>query len=118
MSACTACWARPIHAHGYCRVCEVRAKNAGLLHPERLGAQIPCACGCGTLLYERDPNGRARRFVRGHNPNKRRIEPRAALCACGCGTIIADRTRFAGGHRSYVVRFAFGHKGRPAGRAG
>jgi hypothetical protein len=29
--------------------------------------EIPCACGCGMTLINRDSKGRLRRYVRGHN---------------------------------------------------
>lgn len=39
----------------------------------------PCACGCGTLIDERDKQGRERRFVNGHaNRGKRLTEAEVA----------------------------------------
>ena len=34
--------------------------------------QIPCKCGCGTMIDETDKRGRRRSFVRGHSSRGRR----------------------------------------------
>ncbi|WP_027269385.1 hypothetical protein [Leptolyngbya sp. PCC 6406] len=60
---------------------------------------IPCACGCGTLIYQWGTDGRPRRFVRGHQlkgnaygqktyDHQVILEQAESLrppCNCGCG---------------------------------
>jgi hypothetical protein len=41
-------------------------------------ALIPCACGCGTLIPERDIYGRARRYVNHHARRRNRSSPEAS----------------------------------------
>lgn len=36
------------------------------------GDHVPCACGCGRLLLNRDPRGKPRRFLHGHNNHERK----------------------------------------------
>ena len=35
--------------------------------PGEPNPEVPCACGCGEILFRFDSSGRARRFVSGHN---------------------------------------------------
>lgn len=45
---------------------ETRAKiSAAKRKPRR---QVPCACGCGTMITTPDAYGRERKYVHGHNP--------------------------------------------------
>lgn len=37
---------------------------------KKIREQIGCACGCGTIIESIDSNGRARRYVEGHNRRK------------------------------------------------
>jgi hypothetical protein len=60
---------------------------------------VPCACGCGTLIYQYGTDGRVRRFARGHqfkgniygqksyclDDILRQAEPMRPFCQCGCG---------------------------------
>ena len=73
---------------------------------------ITCACGCGTMIFSRNPyTGRPRRYVNHHggralrSTKKRpRDDGRMVPCECGCGTLIKRI-----GAQSLPIRFAPGH---------
>ncbi|MDQ2830289.1 MAG: HNH endonuclease [Chloroflexota bacterium] len=45
-----------------CRVCHM-ARHGIVVEPKR---QVPCACGCGTLIWNKSREGQPRRYVNGH----------------------------------------------------
>jgi hypothetical protein len=67
-----------------------------------------CACGCKTLIHERDKQYRVVNYVRNHDKRKP-ID--TVLCACGCGTKMDSRKQnsyrkktFVPGHQHYLRR--------------
>lgn len=78
-----------------CRTCHMK------LHGKEFEVEmIPCACGCGTMIPNRDKySGRPRKYVNFHapkviykeNPRPSRVREAGDTlipCACGCGTMI------------------------------
>jgi hypothetical protein len=64
---------------------------------------VPCACGCGTLIFQFGTDGRPRRYARGHQFKNNtygqkpyslerileQVEPLRPFCQCGCGEKLA-----------------------------
>ena len=48
-----------------------RRKNVGLRMPNEPNPNVGCACGCGAQFARYDKSGRPRRYVSGHNPQRR-----------------------------------------------
>jgi hypothetical protein len=61
---------------------------------------IPCACGCGGTLVDRDRKGNVRRFIIGHHNSTEASRERARLRFGKCGL---PRVPWNKG-RSYVIR--------------
>lgn len=56
-----------------CRTCHMALHG----HPLPPPVVIPCACGCGALIPERDAYGRSRRFVNHHHARGHRVSEQA-----------------------------------------
>ena len=50
-----------------------RKRCKPLRNPGDLNIEVDCACGCGTKFNKFDYQGRARRFISGHNIHRKRI---------------------------------------------
>ena len=91
-----------------CRDCHMRLHGLG----PRPVAMIDCACGCGTLIAERDPCGRPRRFVNHHAKRGTRMsaKSRTAMSRARRGRRLTDehRRKISAGLRSSAKRI-----GRP-----
>lgn len=69
--------------------------------------KIPCACGCGEMIFKYDKKCRERKFVSGHGNAKNLVLQKnredKVFCACGCGTLI---NKYVG---RYEIKFVKGH---------